>query len=245
MQNRGNLDTSELVAARSGKRVLHDVSLNIAPGRITALIGANGAGKSSLVEVITGLLPATSGKVTLEGYRIDGLSPDDIRRRGVAIVPEGHKILSSLTVIDNLRVAGTMLSRSDLEQEVERSLALFPELRPHINVVAGQLSGGQRQMINISQALICRPRFLLVDELSLGLAPSVVRRIANAIVEIASSGVGVLLIEQFTTLALELAGYCYVLERGRIVYQGSSAELRQQPQILHGAYFAEVKHHAG
>ncbi len=238
MPENSNITVRDLIVNRAGKQVLHGISLDIAPGEVTALVGANGAGKSSLVGAISGALPVSAGSVRYGDTRIDGRSPDVVRRAGIAIVPEGHRILSSLTVRDNLRAAGTMHSTADLTIEIERALELFPELKPRLDVAGGALSGGQKQMVSMSQALIARPRFLLIDELSLGLAPAIVKRLAETLPRITAAGVGILLIEQFTTLALALSRHSYVLERGRIVYSGAAASLQDSPDILHSAYLA-------
>ncbi|MGO9356337.1 MAG: ABC transporter ATP-binding protein [Xanthobacteraceae bacterium] len=238
MSGAGAIEVRGLVLHRAGKAVLHGISLDIAPGEVTALVGANGAGKSSLVGGIAGALPTHSGAISFGGRRISGLAPDAIRRAGIAVVPEGHRILSSLTVKDNLRAAGSMHPAATLADEIDRVLTLFPELKPRLEVAGGALSGGQKQMVSMGQALIAQPRFLLIDELSLGLAPTVVKRLADTLPRITEAGVGILLIEQFTTLALRLSRHAYVLERGRVVYDGSAAELRDHPEILHSAYLA-------
>lgn len=240
----GALSVANLTIERGGRTVVHDASLDIDRGEVAALLGANGAGKSSLVMTIAGVLPARSGSVMLEGRQLNGLKPHVVRRLGVAIVQEGHPVLTNLTLLDNLRAAGLMLSRPESEQEIARVLELFPELRERLTVAAQDLSGGQKQMVNIAQALISRPRFLLIDELSFGLAPAVVVRLGEAIREIAARGVGVLLIEQFTTLALSLTTRAYVMERGNIVFKGTSAELKEKPEILHGAYLAAGTGHS-
>ena len=232
------LRATDLVVHRGGRPVLHGVSLELRPGEVTALMGANGAGKSTLVMTIAGVLPVTRGQVELDGARLHGRTPDAVRRQGVTVVPEGHSVLPFLTVLENLRAAGSALRRADLEQEIDRALEIFPELKPRLKTGAQNLSGGQKQMVAIAQALIGRPRFLLVDELSFGLAPAIVVRLGETVQAIAERGVGVLLIEQFTTLALALATRAYVMERGRIVFSGSCDELRAQPEVLHGAYLA-------
>jgi len=238
MTGTATIEVRDLIVHRAGKQVLHGISLDIAPGEVTALVGANGAGKSSLVGGIAGALPTSSGSISFGGTRLNGLSSDAIRRAGVAVVPEGHRILSTLTVKDNLRAAGSMHPSAKLADEIERVLALFPELKPRLDVAGGALSGGQKQMVSMSQALIAQPRFLLIDELSLGLAPTVVKRLADTLPRITEAGVGILLIEQFTTLALRLSRHAYVLERGRVVYDGTAANLRDNPDILHSAYLA-------
>jgi branched-chain amino acid transport system ATP-binding protein len=165
-----------------------------------------------------------------------------VRRRGVAVVSEGHPVLNGLSVQDNLRAAGLMLSRAEAENEVAAALDIFPELQERLRVAVQHLSGGQKQMVNIAQALIARPKYLLIDELSFGLAPAVLVRLGEVIRHIAARRVGVLLVEQFTTLALSLATRVYVMERGQIVFDGSSGDLEARPEILHGAYLATAKH---
>lgn len=228
----------DLVVNRGGKPVLHGVSIDVAAGEITALVGANGAGKSTLVTAMAGAIPPERGTISLGAERLHGLSADRMRRRGIAVVPEGHRVLATLSVHDNLRAAGSMMGRLALKDAIDQALLLFPELKARLDVSAGALSGGQKQMVSMSQALICRPTFLLIDELSLGLAPLVVKRLAGALQEIAGRGVGILLIEQFTTLALGLAQAAYVMERGRIVFAGTATALRERPDILHSAYLS-------
>lgn len=228
----------DLNVNRGGKPVLRDVSLDILPGEITALIGANGAGKSTTVLSTAGVLPIRSGEVTHNGERLTGLSADVIRRAGIALVPEGHGVLARLNVLDNLRAAASHLPASRVKEAVDNALTLFPELASRLHVEAGALSGGQKQMVLIGQALISEPEYMLVDELSLGLAPSVVNRLAATLEKLAIEGMGIVLIEQFTTLALKLAKHAYVMERGRIVFSGTSTELQNDDSILHSAYLA-------
>jgi branched-chain amino acid transport system ATP-binding protein len=235
------LGVKDLVVERGGREVLHGVSIELRPGEITALLGANGAGKSSLVLTISGALPAKSGSVTLDGAQMLGLTPDQVRRRGIAIVLEGHPVLNGISVIDNLRAAALMHPRREAEREVEAALEVFPELKPRLSADGQNLSGGQKQMVVVAQALISRPRYLLIDEMSFGLAPAIVQRIGQTIGEIAKRGIGVLLIEQFTTLALALASRAYVMERGEIAFSGAAEELARRPEILHGAYLAAGK----
>jgi branched-chain amino acid transport system ATP-binding protein len=152
------------------------------------------------------------------------------------VVPEGHQVLRDLSVEDNLLAAGTSLSAQALAQSVDEALTLFPELKARLTTQAGNLSGGQKQMVSISQALISRPKFLLIDELSLGLAPTVVQRLVEALKLISSRGVGILLVEQFTQLALAVSSRAYVLQLGKIVFKGESATLLDHPSLLHDAY---------
>jgi branched-chain amino acid transport system ATP-binding protein len=239
----GMLQVADLRVERGGREVLHGVSLAIEPGVISALLGANGAGKSSLVTCIGGGIAASGGSIAVDGVELRGLRSHQVRRRGVAVVSEGHPVLSGLSVADNLRAAGLMLPKADLERRIEEALELFPELRPRLDVDARNLSGGQKQMVNIAQALMIQPRYLLIDELSFGLAPAIVVRLGEVVRRVAATGVGVLLIEQFTTLALQLASRAFVMERGNIVFDGGSAELEAQPEILHGAYLASGASH--
>jgi branched-chain amino acid transport system ATP-binding protein len=232
------LTVRNLFVSRGGRPVLRDISLNVPPGEITALLGANGAGKSTLVLTIAGVLPALRGRIACDGVELLGQSPDAVRRHGVALVLEGHPVLTGLSVRDNLAAAAMMHPRRDADHEIEAALETFPELRNRLSVAAQNLSGGQKQMVVIAQGMIARPRYLLIDELSFGLAPAVVNRLAETIQAIAARGVGILLIEQFTTLALSLAKTALVLERGELAFAGSSEELRRNPEILHGAYLA-------
>ncbi len=232
------LHVNGLVVARGGKQIIHGVDLEIAPGRITALLGANGAGKSSLVLAIAGALPATAGDVTIDGKSNRGMRPEYVRRLGVAAVPEGHHVLSELSVIENLRVAGYNLSRPAMDEGVESALETFPELKPKLDQRAGSLSGGQQQMVVLAQAIVDRPRYLLADELSFGLAPVIVARLVPVLTDLAARGVGILLIEQFTHIALRIANKVSVMERGRIRFSGEPDDLRANPDILHSAYLA-------
>lgn len=225
-----------LTVKRGSKLVLDDVDITVAPGRITALLGANGAGKSSLVLACCGMVPVARGAILADRQMINGLAPEQIRARGVAVVPEGHRVLGELSVLDNLKVAGSHLARQDLDAAVSAALDTFPELRERLTARAGNLSGGQQQMVALGQAIVAKPRYLIADELSFGLAPIIVERLIPVLSQLADQGVGILLIEQFTNIALKLAKYAYVLERGKLVFSGDSEELIKNPQILHSAY---------
>ena len=231
------LQIDNLVMVRGTKAVVHGIKLRVAPGAITALMGPNGAGKTSTVLGIAGAVEPAFGQIMLDGINLKGRAPDEIRRLGVATVPEGHQVLRELSVRDNLRVAGSELSRGELDAALQRTLELFPELQQKLAQPAGDLSGGQQQMVALAQALVVPPKFLIVDELSFGLAPMIVTRLVPVIRRIAASGIGVLLIEQFTQLALGLADHVYVLSRGHVSYDGGPDKLRADPAILHRAYF--------
>jgi branched-chain amino acid transport system ATP-binding protein len=232
------LELVNLNVSRGGRRVLHNVSMSVGSGEVVALLGANGAGKSTLVMTCVGAHQADSGDVTLDGKILSSLSPDIIRAQGVAVVPEGHRVLGKLTVRENLEVAALRFSFAQSKLAIDRAVEIFPELFPHIGLPASNLSGGQKQMVCIAQALIAKPKILLIDELSLGLAPVVVSRLIIALKTIAAQGVGILLVEQFTTLALSMASRAYLLDLGHLVFEGSSSELKANTNLLHRSYLA-------
>jgi branched-chain amino acid transport system ATP-binding protein len=231
----------DLTVERGGRAVVRDVSLEIATGQVTALLGPNGAGKSTLVLAVGGVLRPRSGTVLLDAQGssagdITGHRPERIRQAGVAIVPEGRRLLPDLTVEDNLRVASYALTREQAQAGRERVLELFPQLGQRLTAAARTLSGGEQQMVVLAQALISQPRYLLIDELSLGLAPVVVGRLIPVIRTVAESGTGVLLIEQFANVALGLAHQAHIMEGGRLRFSGLASELREQPELLSSAY---------
>jgi len=225
------------ITVERGKRtVVRDVSIEIPGGEVTALLGPNGAGKSSLVLAVGGVLGLQAGSVLLDGRDFAGRRPERIRAAGIAIVPEGRRLLTDLSVEDNIRVATYSLPRDQARAGRERVLELFPEISRRLSSPARMLSGGEQQMVVLAQALVCEPRYLLIDELSLGLAPVVVNRLIPTIRSVAESGIGVLLIEQFATVALGLANHVYVMEGGRMRFSGLARELRDKPELLRSAY---------
>ncbi len=230
-----------LVVARGNRDVVRDVSIEVAPGEVTALLGPNGAGKSSMVLAIGGVLALKAGSVKLGDLELAGRRPERIRRAGLAIVPEGRRLLADLTVQDNLSVATYSLSSARAKAGRARALELFPELEKRLRAQARSLSGGEQQMLVLAQALVSEPRFVIIDELSLGLAPVVVQRLIPTIRGVAESGIGILLIEQFASLALGLANRAYVMEGGRIQYSGHAQELRENSQLLHSAYLLRAR----
>ena len=203
---------------------------------MTTLLGANGAGKSSLVLAIAGLLRSAGGRVLLDDLDLTNRRPEQIRSAGVAVVPEGRRLLPGLTVEENMRVATYSLGNAQAKRGVAHALELFPELEKRWSAPARLLSGGEQQMVVLAQALVSQPKILLVDELSLGLAPVVVKRLVPTLESAAASGIGVLLIEQFAHVALGLAETAYVIERGRIRYAGPAQKLKDEPELLHSAY---------
>jgi branched-chain amino acid transport system ATP-binding protein len=225
-----------LTVARGGRPVVREVSLEIPPGEVTTLLGPNGAGKSSLVLAVAGVLPAEAGSVTLDGRDLTGRRPEKIRAAGVAVVPEGRRLLPDLTVEDNLQVATYSLPALAARERRAYALELFPELEARLGARGRLLSGGEQQMLVLAQALVSQPKFILIDELSLGLAPVVLKRLIPTIRTVAESGVGVLLIEQFATVALGLANRAHVMEGGQLRFSGRASELKERPELLESAY---------
>jgi branched-chain amino acid transport system ATP-binding protein len=230
------LRLEEISVARGGRLVVRDVSLTVPPAQVTTLLGANGGGKSTLVLAVAGILRPSSGRVLLGNRELTHLRPEQVRAAGVAVVPEGRRLLPALTVEDNLRVATYSLSREHAKSGIEYALELFPELEKRWDVLGRSLSGGEQQMVVLAQALVSRPKIILVDELSLGLAPVVVKRLVPTLESVAASGIGILLIEQFAHVALGLAETAYVIESGRIRYSGTAQELKDNPDLLRSAY---------
>ncbi len=234
------LRISGLSVQRGGRLVLRGVSLEIPPGQVTTLLGPNGSGKSTLVLTVAGVLRPAAGQVLLGDEDLTRRRPERVRRAGVAVVPEGRRLLPELSVADNLRVATYALDGEAAEAGVAYALELFPELKRRWDTTSRSLSGGEQQMVVLAQALVSRPKVLLVDELSLGLAPLVVKRLVPTLAAVAESGVGVLLIEQFAHVAIGLAQNASILEGGRIRYQGTAQELKERPELLHSAYLLRV-----
>ena len=230
------LHLDKLCVHRGGRPVVTDVTLEIPPARVTTLLGPNGAGKSTMVLAVAGLLRSSGGRVRLGDRDLTRLRPEQVRTAGVAVVPEGRRLLPALTVEDNLRVATYALSNAHAKDGIAYALELFPELEKRWKAPARLLSGGEQQMVVLAQALVSRPKILLVDELSLGLAPVVVKRLVPTLEAVAANGAGVLLIEQFAHVALGLAETAYVIEGGRIRYQGSAQRLKDEPELLRSAY---------
>ena len=210
-----------------------DISLTVTPGRIVALIGANGAGKSTTLKTISGLLRPSGGSISLEGKRIDNLRPETIVSLGVAHVPEGRRVFPGLSVFENLDVATAAWYRRGLSirDELKKVYDLFPVLKQRESQLAWSMSGGEQQMLAVARALMSRPKILLLDEPSLGLAPIMVDRVYDAIQEIRRSGIGILLVEQNAYLALETADWCHIMANGRIVRSGDPKELMEDPSV--------------
>jgi branched-chain amino acid transport system ATP-binding protein len=226
------LELVDLRVAYGGIAAVKGISLDVKKGEIVALIGANGAGKTSTLKSIVGLVPAQSGSIRLFGDDVRGVPTHRIAARGVALVPEGRAVFGSMSVRDNLEL-GSFLKREKKGQEerLERCVKLFPRLGERLTQEAGTLSGGEQQMLAIARALMGDPKLILLDEPSLGLAPKLVAQIFESIVAIAKSGITILLVEQNTRLSLETAERAYVLVTGNVVLSGRAADLREDPRI--------------
>jgi branched-chain amino acid transport system ATP-binding protein len=211
---------------------LHGVSVGVDRGEIVTIIGANGAGKSTLLMTICGRPKASAGTIVFDGQRLNGLEPYDIVARGIAQAPEGRRIFPSMSVLENLQMGAVPTNGAHFEEDVQRVFTLFPRLQERQSQRGGTLSGGEQQMLCIGRALMARPKLLLLDEPSLGLAPILVRQIFEAIVEInRDQGVTILLVEQNAYQALRIARRGYVLATGHVLMEGSGAELLANPEI--------------
>ena len=219
---------------------LHGISLSVEEGEIVTLIGANGAGKSTTLKTISGFLRPRPGKVLLDGAPIGGLAPHDITRRGICMVPEGRRIFPRMTVLENLEMgAFARNDRQAIQDDFDRVLTLFPRLKERVAQVAGTLSGGEQQMLAIGRGLMARPKILLLDEPSMGLAPVLVELIFQTIRNINAQGVTILLVEQNALMALRIARRGYILETGRIVHTDQAERLRQN-DLVRKSYLGEV-----
>ena len=220
------------VSTHYGKiQALHEVSLEVGQGEIVTLIGANGAGKTSLLMTLCGDPRASAGSIRFEGEELTGLPTSEIMRKGIAVVPEGRRVFSRLTVEENLAMGAFFTERAAIAGQLEHVLALFPRLRERFQQRAGTMSGGEQQMLAIGRALMSRPRLLLLDEPSLGLAPIIIEQIFEIIEQLREEGVTVFLVEQNANQALKLADRGYVMEHGHIVMQDSGAALLANPQV--------------
>jgi branched-chain amino acid transport system ATP-binding protein len=221
-----------LSAGYGDVRVLWDISLSVAAGEITCIVGSNGAGKTTLLRTVSGLVPAASGCIRFAGADITSLTPDQILGRGVAHVPEGRRLFRGLNVRDNL-LLGAYLRRDDAEirRDLDYVFSLFPILRERQRQDAITLSGGEQQMCAIGRGIMSRPKLLMIDELSLGLAPRLVERLTEALVEINRRGVTILLVEQDVMTAFEIAQFGLVIETGRVGMHGTTKQLADDPGI--------------
>jgi branched-chain amino acid transport system ATP-binding protein len=225
-----HLELRNLVAGYGQIMAISGISLRVDTGEIVALIGANGAGKSTTLRTISGLIRSREGEIVLDGARIDRMLPHEIVRRGISHAPEGRAIFGRMSVLENLRLGGYHRS-DDLSDDLDRVLSLFPRLRERLKQDGGTLSGGEQQMLAIARAMMARPRILLLDEPSMGLAPVLVETIFKTIIEINREGTTILLVEQNAAMALQIATRGYVLESGRIALEASAAQLRESEDV--------------
>ncbi len=225
------LVVDSLSAAYGDTQVLWDVSIRVEPGEVVALIGSNGAGKSSLLGAMSGLVKKRGGTVVYDGTDLTALQPDAIVRAGVVQVPQGRRLFNSLTVHENLLMGAYLRNDKEIASDLERVLEMLPRLRQRYEFLAGKLSGGEQQQVAIARALMARPKVMLIDEMSLGLAPVLVDQLLEILATINASGVAILMVEQDVQTALEFATRAYVLETGRVTLVGPSSQLLDDPQV--------------
>jgi branched-chain amino acid transport system ATP-binding protein len=225
------LEVRGLTTAYGNIRAIREIDLAVPEGKIVCIIGANGAGKTTLLRTIAGVLRPAAGTITFLREEITALTPAQIVRRGIVLVPEGRAILSRMTVFENLEMGAYQRRDGRVREDIEATMERFPILKERRNLAGGSLSGGEQQMLAIARALLARPKLLLLDEPSLGLAPLVVSHIFRIIREINREGTTVLLVEQNVRQALKVSHFAYVLETGKIVHEGFSPELLNDPKI--------------
>ncbi|MFT3819304.1 MAG: ABC transporter ATP-binding protein [Rubrivivax sp.] len=230
------LEVNGLGASYGAVPALHGVTLRVRRGQVVTLIGANGAGKSTVLKCIAGLLKPRRGSIALHGQAVTGLEPNERVARGLAMVPEGRRLFGTMSVRENLELGAYVRSharadRAAVARSLQRCLELLPDLKPKLDAAAGSLSGGQQQMVAVARALMSAPRVLLLDEPTIGLAPAVAEQIARVIREVRDDGVDVLLVEQNAEVALETADHAYVLEGGHVVTHGPAAQLAQDDAV--------------
>lgn len=236
------LEIKDLHVSYGGIKALRGINITVPDGKIVTLIGANGAGKSTLLRTISGLVKAESGSILLDGKDITGLAINKICDEGIALSPEGRHIFTDLTVLENLRIGAYLRNdKKEIEKDLEWVFKLFPRLKERSWQFAGTLSGGEQQMLAVGRALMSKPKILMLDEPSLGLAPLIVQQIFDIIREINNSGVTVLLIEQNANMALKTADIAYVIETGEIVLSGSGTQVLENPTVRE-AYLGKKKY---
>ena len=233
------LEIKNLSVAYGGIEAIKDISFDVEEGKVVTLIGSNGAGKSSTLRSIAGIVKAKSGEVLFNGQNILGMSPDQIVKLGITLVPEGRRVFPNLTVLENLKV-GAYLRKDNLTSDIEYVYSLFPRLKERSWQLAGTLSGGEQQMLAVGRALMARPKVIMMDEPSLGLAPIVVQGIFDIIRTINKQGITVLLIEQNANMALKVADYAFVMQTGEITMSGTGAELLANDEVKE-AYLGKSK----
>jgi branched-chain amino acid transport system ATP-binding protein len=225
------LRVEHLSAGYGDTQVLWDISFDIVPGEIVAIIGSNGAGKSTLLGAISGLVKTWSGSVTYAGADLTGRQPDRLVSAGIVQVPQGRRLFGSMSVEENLLMGAFSRTDNEVRSDLEKMLVLLPRLRERFGYLAGYLSGGEQQQVAIARALMARPKVLLIDEMSLGLAPVLVDQLLEIITAINATGVSIVMVEQDVQTALEVSTRAYVLETGRFTLAGPSSELLDDPNV--------------
>ncbi|MDQ6628917.1 MAG: ABC transporter ATP-binding protein [Pseudomonadota bacterium] len=230
------LSIVDLVAGYGNVQVLHGISIEVPRGKVVTLIGSNGAGKTTTMRAVSGMIAPTSGRISLNDKRIDGLQSYSIAKLGLAHSPEGRRVFATMSVTDNLRLGAFprltgSRPRGDVDADLERAMELFPRLRERRSQLAGTLSGGEQQMLAMARATMLNPDVILLDEPSMGLAPILVAEVFRIIARLKQEGVTMLLVEQFASAALAVADYGYVLENGRISIHGPTDKLRSDPAV--------------
>ena len=233
------LEIKDLNVSYGGIKAVKDISFSVSKGEVVTLIGANGAGKSSTLRSIVGLVKPESGSIQFEGQELAGLPTDQIVAKGITLVPEGRRVFSDLTVLENLKI-GAYMRKDSLEEDLKWVYDLFPRLKERSWQLAGTLSGGEQQMLAIGRALMSKPELIMMDEPSLGLAPLIVKSVFDIIREINQQGVTILLVEQNANMALKAANLGYVMETGRITLTGTGAELLENEKVK-AAYLGKSK----
>lgn len=233
------LKVENLKVNYGGIEALKGISFEVKSGNIVSLIGANGAGKSTTLKSIVGLVKAKEGSIKYEDKNLLSVDTKKIVKNGITLVPEGRRVFSNLTVLENLKIGAFTRNDKEIDKDIEWVFSLFPRLKERTWQLAGTLSGGEQQMLAVGRALMSRPKLLMMDEPSLGLAPIIVQEIFNIIKQIKNQGVTVLLIEQNANAALKIADYGYVLETGRIIIEGSGKELLENKQVRE-AYLGKI-----
>jgi branched-chain amino acid transport system ATP-binding protein len=216
-------------------QVLHEVSLAVTRGRLVTVIGANGAGKTTLLRTISNIVRPTAGDIAFDGHPTRDAQPHVLARKGLVHVPQGRQVIPTLSVRDNLVIGAQRLAGAtahDTEAALEREFTRFPALRSRQSIAGGNLSGGEQQMLAVSRALMMKPKVLMLDEPSLGLAPQIVRSILDALRELANDGLAILLVEQLALLALDVADEAHILQRGRVVLSGPARDVRTEKSIV-------------
>ncbi len=234
------LELRQVVAGYGNIKALKSVDLSVPAGSVVSLIGANGAGKTTTMKAIMGLLPMESGEILFQGKSLKGTPVYEVVRQGISLVPEGRSILARMTVLENLEMGAYQRTDREITQDIQKVFERFPILEERKSQFGGTLSGGQQQMLAIGRALMSRPKLLLLDEPSMGLAPLVVADIFRVIQEISQTGTTILLVEQNVRQALKIADYAYVMETGKVVLHGKASEIIHDPRVME-AYLGEKK----